>query len=300
MSDSDFPAFGVDFEKGEITRPDATPAPQQDKQPQGEPFDAFGDDPNAPEGEGRKPAGQEPGRRAVPDQIPKYRFDEVTEQLRQGSERERTLMALIERLSQNPPPAAPQAPGRPQTPQEQARERIRQQLFEVVPEFQEFLKFREKMPALLQAADTIPRLQEDTGRYWGHVADASLTAVQTALGTSLGAEVDPKSQLGRFASQAFFDYVARDPRLVARYEAQDPNLVGEFMQVFEREVLTPARAKQVQQARQEQTRRLPVAGRTSPPPSAQVPKRNDDEDEDGVFKRAWDHVLNARNAQSPS
>jgi len=284
----DFPEFGVDFEAGTITQPEST----TDSTDRAIPDD---DDDEA----GSLPAPTPPAKAAAPDQIPRYRLDEVTTALRSSQEREGQLMALLQRLSTPPAAPAPPAGHAPPSAADAARERIRNQLFEVVPEFKKFLEIQDKLPALLSAGEAIPRLQEDTTRYWANVADTTLASVGAALGKALNTTIDPNSRIGRIVAQSFFEYVATDPRLVARYEAQDARLISEFLAAFEKDVFVPVRANAVAQKRQDLTRRLPVAGRTSAPPSQGVPKHNTDEDEDAVYKTGWDLVENARRSMTP-
>jgi hypothetical protein len=280
--------FGVNFETGEITRPAPDP-PAGDTDTE---FNAFDDEPA-----GQDPAGKPPAAPNTPSEetIPMYRFNEVNQRLQQAAEREKKMLAFIENLTSQRQPQQPQqptTPPTPPTPEEAAKERIRQQLLSVIPEFGEFLKIRDKIPQLLNAADAIPRIQSDTERYWGTVADSALNGVVSKLGETLGHAIEPRSMLGRLATQAFFEFVATNPQTQARYEAQDQSLIADFVTMFDKE-LNPVRARQQQQQRVEQVRKLPVAGRTSPPPSAQPPKPNMD-NEDEVFAAGWNAIVSGR------
>lgn len=285
---TDFPEFSVDFEAGTVSAadPDASADPNDRQIPND-------DDPD----HATPPAGTPD----VPESIPRYRFDEVNNALRITQEREAKLIQVLEQLAAGrsaPVPAPPSPPPAPNSP-EAARDRIREQLFAVVPEFKKFLELQDKIPALLSASEAIPRLQKETDTYWSHVADAMLTTLTSALGKTLGSTIAPDSRLGRMASQQFFEWTASDPKLVARYEARDPRLTEEFLQIFETDVFGPIRAQAAAAKRLDTTRRLPVAGRTSAPPSQPIPKRNAEEDEDAPYKEAWDHVANARRSMTP-
>lgn len=291
--EQDWPAYGVDFEKGEITTP-ASPDPAEDTE-----FDRFADD-ETPQTATPKARAQEPGRTA-PESIPKYRFDDINQQLQASREREQQLLALVQNVTQQRAALQQQGPAQPaapKTPEQEQRERVRQQLLEVFPELNDYLKVKDKLPTLISASEEIPRLQHETKQYWGRVADTTLKAIHQELGTHLGTTVDPTSRLGRTTAQAFFEYVAGDQSRVQRYEAQDRTLLPEFISLFDKEMLAPVRTRQQVAQRHETTRRLPVAGRTSPPPSAPTPKP-DANDEDAVFKAAWDHVQNGRQALTP-
>jgi hypothetical protein len=282
---TDFPEFGVDFETGTITQPDS--AGSDDRQI---PDDGDDDQSLAP------PVAPPPS--GPPEGIPRYRFDEVNQALRTSQEREAKLIQILEHLSPKPTPPAP--PGiDPADTKAVARERIRQQFLEVFPEWKQYLDIQDKIPALLSAGEAIPRLQKDTEVYWGNVADATLASATVALGKTLGQTIEPNSRLGRFVAQSFFETIAVDPRLTARYEARDPTLIGEFVQAFEKDVFGPMRAQAAAAKRLDTTRRLPVAGRTSSPPSSAVPKHDPAEDEDAVFKQAWDLVNNDRRSMTP-
>lgn len=277
------PEWGVNFDTSEITRPEPEPTtPQGDSD---DTFNAFADDPNEPEATPAKPAG-------VPESVPRYRLDELNNRLKEGAEREQRLMALLQQ-QQRPQPASQPGPAGEQPPVDPTLERIRAQILQVMPEIADFLKIRDKLPNLMSAADAIPRMQADTDRYWGTVADHSLQTVNAELSQRIGGPLVPTSQLGKIASRAFFEYVSSNPTIQTRYEAQDPGVVKEFVTMFEAEVLAPARRQQQVAQRVDSTRRLPVAGRTSPPPSAPVPKANP-ANEDEVFASAWSVIQNAR------
>lgn len=277
------PEWGVNFETNEITRPDPeSTTPQGDTD---DTFDAFADDPNEAQAQPIKPA-------SVPEAVPKYRFDEVNNRLRESAEREQRLMAMLQQQRQPPQTGMPGAPG-PTPEVDPTRERIRAQILEVFPEFKEFLEFRKNIPSLTSAAEAIPRMQAETDRYWGAYADQQLQAVHAELSQRLGAPLPAHSRLGQIANQSFATFVSTNPTIQARYERNDPSVVKEFMAMFEAEVLAPARRPQQVASRVENTRRLPVAGRTSPPPLAPVPKPNMD-NEDEVFQAAWSVIQNAR------
>ena len=283
---TDFPEYGVDLEQGIITAPAADDAA------------GVSDDRGIPEDpdDGQTPLPQPPAPPAPPETIPRYRFDEVNNALRASQEREATIVKILERLS--PAPAPPPVATAPSA-QDAARERVRQQFLEVFPEWKQFLAIQDKIPAILSTGEAIPRLQKETETYWSNVADATLSSVEEGLGKIMGAPIAPNSRLAKMVSQAFFEMIAVDPRLVARYEAQDPRLIGEFIQSFEKDVFGPIRAQAAAAKRLDTTRRLPVAGRTSSPPSSAVPKHNVDTDEDAPFRQAWDLITNERRAATP-
>lgn len=288
------PDFGVDFSTGTITsKPPAAPAGAEDST-----FNAFDDDDPA------APAGQPPAQAAPttpdapPEMIAKHRYDSLNERYGETQRQVRDLLAMVKRLSEaTRPPAAPPPPATPPTEQEAAHARIRQQLFSVMPELKEFLDLREKLPQLREAADMVPQIQSETQRRWSNVADRSLAGLTDALAKQIGVEkLSPR--LSQTAARDFFDWVASDPSLVTRYEMEDPKLLTEFVAAFDRDVLSPGRTRATTQQRLEQTRRLPTAGRTSPPP-AQAPPKPDSGDEDAVFKAGWDYIQNARKAETP-
>jgi hypothetical protein len=288
----DAPDFGVNFETGQITRPEpegSAPPTQID-----ETFDAFADE--EPQPPGGQPAA--PPRQA-PEMLPKYQFDKVNEELRTAREERTKLLALIERLST---PQAPPPPSQPRTEADEARERVRKQLLAIMPELGEYIENKDRLLKAITLAEQLePRIgamQQDTERFWTAVADNALNGLIDGLSKHVGVAVDPNSRMARAARQEFFQYAASSPRNVARYEAQDPSLVTEFIRVFDQEVLALGRPRQAAPAgppRTEQTRRLPVAGRTSPPPAAAPPKP-DLNNEDEVLAAGWAHVLSQRQA----
>lgn len=299
MNETDGPDFGVNFETGDITQPvpDSTPPDEQ--------FDAFEDE----GGDEQQPAGSQPGRQA-PEMLPKYRLDQANEQLRQSREEIAELRELVRRLTAMPqgqPSARPDQAPRPEIDPTVAR--VRDQFLRVFPEMKDFLDNRDR---LLKAAEISERhdgqitsMQKDTERFWGAVADNAVNAVLGSLGRHLGREVNEKEWVARTTMRDFFDFAASSPRNVARYEAQDPTLIAEFIQAMDREVFSvrrgtgqaPAPGSAPPGAPRPQ-RRLPVAGRTGPVPSAKPPEP-DPNDEDAVFQAAWRTVQSGRQATTP-
>lgn len=290
----DGPDFGVNFETGQISQPDPTSTPAEEQ------FDAFDEGAD----DAQPPAGSQPGRQA-PEMLPKYRLDQATEQLRQSREEVAELRDLVRRLTEMARPETPRS-GQPPPAMDPTVARVREQFLRVFPEMQDFLANRDR---LLKAAEISERhdgqitsMRQDTERFWGAVADNAVTTVLSSLGRHLGREVGEKEWIARTTMRDFFDFAASNPRNVARYEAQDPTLIAEFIEAMDREVFSVKRgaapAPSGAPGAPRPQRRLPVAGRTGPVPSAKPPAL-DLNDEEAVFQKAWMAVQNGRQAMTP-
>lgn len=247
---------------------------------------------------------------AAPEQderfIPKYRFDEVNSRASQVQQENQELREILKQLASRQPAAPPaDAPVPYQTEEEAAyarqTEEIRQEFFRRFPEFQTqattLARIEAQLAALAPVADVVPQMQARENQYWGTVASNTLRTLHQTVSTALlnGQPLDPASERGLHVSQKFFQWTSSQPDRVARYEANDPSLLQEFVTYFGDTYVTPWRgpsapAANPAQAIAARVAKLPNAG-PSQIPAPTVPGR-DYTNEDDVHAHAWSVVKN--------
>jgi len=117
---------------------------------------------------------------------------------------------------------------------------LRNEIIGLMPEgFQQLL---ERLPQLMQLVDSAPALEAGHAHMFQRQGAETLRAIDAAVAESYNldlAKMNPSTRaLGR---QAFLNWVESDPRLIARYGNGDPNLVGEFSELFNAAIVAPAR-----------------------------------------------------------
>lgn len=287
----------TDFPEYDLPTGVGTEATQGDTQVSATPTDQTaasgpGSDTPAPDhGQPTMPGG-------VPDQIPRYRLDEVSQALREERAERQRLQAqmgeLLQRLT------TPQAP--PQTQEEEEELDERQQ--KILGELERLLKrttlYRELAPLMARSKDVIGVVQTAEQRAeaekarWNQVAyNTTYQVLDQAAKTLIGPDATPDRLTpiqARWLSTGFYDFVQSDPRLVQRYEAQDASLIAEFLTQYRgafAAVPAPQRAAAAaQQRRVEATRRLPTQGPAGGP-VGQAPQKLDYSNEDAVLAEGW-------------
>lgn len=173
--------------------------------------------------------------------------------------------------------------------------RVREGLFKAMPELKTLLeKIGPKTDALASLADDAPRWGAQNKAYWGGVAARTTSAVHDGVAKALlgdgksGKDLDP--ELAEDVREAFIKWIERDNTggRVDRYEAQDANLVSEFLQAWSARYIDPARRLAAVSVadRGQRLQRLPVQGSGGTPPAAAPPKV-DLNDEEAVHGQGW-------------
>ena len=199
-------------------------------------------------------------------------------------------------------------PNEPLTPEEQRKQRLLGQFFDLFPE-----KSREHVRKLLlenperftQLAEHAPAWEDTNSRYWRGVAQTTAgrvwdTVAPLLLGKGKGAQ-DLDEETRWEVKDAFGRWIERDRTggRADRYEMQDPALVKEFTDWFKARFLDPGRraAATTVIQRGAATGRLPVSGGNNQPVTTPAPKP-DGEDEDALHKRAWSVAQSLRSGES--
>lgn len=185
--------------------------------------------------------------------------------IRQQSERQQQLerelyfeRQRVAALSGVQPPAAPQS---------QEERALRQQLEQLYPALGKLSP--EKLDRLLQVAEQDPAdMTQVQEHYWQSIGHQTLNRLEEAAAEQFGGELTPFAK--QTLQSAFAAYVASDRSLGMRYAQQDPKLIKDFMQEYERGFLDPYRRKITTQAapRAAAAARLPRGGSSSAVPGA--------------------------------
>jgi hypothetical protein len=252
----------------------------------------------------------EPGAASTPEpdadtsgsaeSIPKYRFDEVNEALQEMREQHRMLlqqyMQLATHLGRQAPSEASSEP--PLDEREQTIVNQLDRLLRYSTAWRQLQPLLEQAQTLVQLAQQVPLREQQETQYWRAVAYQTHERVLDAVAESMlgqgrkGADLDPDRAAA--VRQSFVAYVQRDPQRVARYEAQDPTLIKDFVEWFRgwpttgRAPVDP-RARQAQaeaQRRAESIRRLPTQGPAGQPVASPPPKVNTT-DPEAVHDAGW-------------
>ena len=234
-------------------------------------------DPQTPTGaaSGGDPGGGQPDRERY---IPRERFDEVNNQLRltrqQVQALEQRFTGIGDALAGRPGGTAPLDP---------KREQIRAQLFELVPEFREFVDNRE---AILRAGNLAGTSEEHITAYWANHGQMMAGELRNAMAPMYGDQPSDEA-VGAIMSN-FTAWLEADPTKQQRYVRGDKALVGDFWKWYEGAVLQPARRTQNVSLLQrgQQVNRLPSRGPANQPVTPAAPKpKNADELWDMAFDR---------------
>jgi hypothetical protein len=237
--------------------------------------------------------------------VPQYRLDEIREQERAARLRAETAEAELARLRAAPPPAAAPAPpaAPPPADVDPANQAIRDRLLEVFPEFRhlkDLVDLAARKGDIEETTDAIRRYKEaETLFYDRHTATQLGTLHTLAAGHLLGAG-KTAADLPVMAREALTDrfsaWVLADPARVARYNALDPELVGEFWPIYRAAIYDPGRRADSAAALSAAGARpaLPVGGAISAPVATAPPKPAASDDEDAIHERAWQGVEAAR------
>jgi hypothetical protein len=186
------------------------------------------------------------------------------------------------------------------TPRQQA---ARTALLELMPELKDLLPLAPRAKDVLGATDSASRFSRDEDARWKVVANRTLDTVYTGVAKALlGSDKtvqDLDDELKDDLLTQFAQWIERDQSgtRVYRYEAQDPALVTEFLQRFTAKYLDPVRRAAAVRVttRGTQAARQPIQGPGTPPPPAQPPKV-DLQNEDETHGRAWAVLQQLRGA----
>ncbi len=241
-------------------------------------------------------SGQPP---ADSDVIPKYRLDEQRERFEaviatQTAQIER-LTALVERTmaGRGEPPAAPATPPAPPSPEDL---KIRERLLSVFPELKlldELKELAAKKQDLLGAASAVPAWRQAETAYYDRYAETTLNSIYDKLAViglgegKTGKDFDDLAKGGLL--NTFSQWVTRDPQRAARYEAQDPKVVDEFVAAYKASVYDPVRRDRNAEllTRAQTPPAIPQGGPATPPAPPAVPPALNLTDEDAVHAHAW-------------
>jgi len=261
----------------QAAQPGQPPAPAA--QPGSAPLNADGTPATQP---GQQPQAQ-PGR-----ELPDYRVEAIrTRNQLKALEAENTRFknVIAQALGISPATGQPIAAPDPRT------ERLRETLFQLVPELKEFI---EKKQNILRVAEAAPTWERQNDSYWQGVASRTLSNVfdnvaKLVLGEGkAGKELDP--EFADDLQDSFLKWCERDKtgQRIARYEGQDPTLVADFLKAFSARYIDPVRrsASATVQQRGTVAQQLPVSGPAGMPAASQPPQVNLN-DEDAVHGRGW-------------
>lgn len=257
--------------------------------------DLQGGTPNSPIGDDLNPESQsqpgavsgEEGGRAQADReryIPRERFDEVNGQLRQTRAE---LQRLSEQFSQvgniftgGRPSGDPQA------------ERLRQQLFALVPGLQDLVEQRE---SLLRAAQVAPSAESHMDAYWQARGQQTRNDLRAQIQSVYGEK--PDDAVVQHTMSSYVSWLEADQSRTSRYVHGDPSLIGEFWQWYDATILAPVRRQnQVRlQERGQRLNRLPSRGPASPPPAPAARQKPANSDE--LWDQAFDRFAQETGAQ---
>lgn len=241
----------------------------------------------APPGAGSGDDGIQPHQQADRERyIPRERFDEVNGQLRQTRQE---LQQLAERFSQvgNIFTGGQGGPGGdPQT------QRLRSQLFQLVPGLEQLVEQRE---SLLRAAQVAPSTEQHMDAYWHARGQQTRNDLRTQLQAVYGEK--PDDAVIQHTTTSYLGWLEADKARAARYVNGDPSLVGEFWQWYDGTVLAPVRRQnQVRQLQHgDRLNRLPSRGPASPPPAPVDRKKPGSADE--LWDQAFDRFAQETSGQ---
>lgn len=255
---------------------------------------------------GTPPAGGQPGAGGAPaggqppdDAARRYedlngRFSTLERNYNSLGERYRRLEAAHAALAGAPPrPAAP-------TQADERSIRLREQFYGLYPEnarplMKKILEDPNVLQRVIEIAERAPDLQSSEERHWQHVARTATNALWNGAAPVLlgqgktGKDLDEETRIDLQAS--FGRWIQRDPTgaRADRYEAQDGELVGEFLTWFKGRYIDVGRRDGSRSVitRGERTARLPVAGAGGPTPRQQQRPKPDGDDDEAVHKNAW-------------
>lgn len=237
--------------------------------------------------EGTPPAveGPKPGD----ENIPKYRFDEVSGQLATERETNRKLLAMLERFQPQEP-----KPNEEPDPEAERRQKILAQLKQY-PDLAAAMELGQKADVINALIEETRARAEQDKKIWDAYAQRTLAGLHDAYAKAISGGKKAGKDLPKESQQALTDnfaaWIMKDPSgaRVDRYNDRDDKLIGEFISDWQRQFVDPWRrqqaAEQVQQARK--VANLPVGGGNSSPLGTPPPKPNESEDEDAVFHRGW-------------
>lgn len=234
-------------------------------------------DPTPQTPSGAAPGGDGEQTREREGYIPRARFDEVNGRLQATNQQLRTLEQRMQQVGNL-------FTGQDGQPVDPNTERLRSQLFQLVPGLKELVEKRED---LLRAAQVAPGVEGHMDAYWQARGTQARSELTTKLQTLYGPTPD-KTVVGH-AVNTFMSWLEGDAQLQGRYVHGDPALIGEFWNWYEGTILGPVRRQshvQLQQ-RGDRVNRLPSRGPATPPPGPverQKPK-NADELWDQAFDR---------------
>jgi hypothetical protein len=233
------------------------------------------------------------GPRSGDDHIPKYRLDEVTARLTAQEETNRRLLAMLEQ--RQAPLAQPAAPAGPVDPDAEKKQKILQQLIALDPRFGKMLEYADRLPEFAASAETLAARQAREKADWDRYATTTLSTVHDAFAKALSDGKKGGADLPRETRQRvtnnFVAWIMEDETQgrAQRYDSRDGTLVQEFVADWKKSLIDPWRrqeaAGQVQEARRQS--KLPVSGGTASPLGTPTPKPKADDDEDAIYKRAW-------------
>jgi hypothetical protein len=238
---------------------------------------------------------------ATQPELPPYRVEEILQRERRTNDALAAANAEIARLKATPPPAAAATPVPPTPavvePPDPQSEAIRNRLLEVFPELKrlsEIAKLADRTGDLdmaTSAARQMVAAQESINEAY---TTEQLTSLHGLVAAEYGKKVEELPEMVReSANFQFGKWVHADPTRVARYNAFDKNLVGEFWPIFKSAVYDPVRRSTSAATLTAAAGRtgLPLGGTTAAPMAHAAPKPPAaSDDEDAIHDRGWDMV----------
>jgi len=240
------------------------------------------------------------------DLVSRSQFTQVHGENQQLKAQLERLTAILTGLGQIIPglkaPAAPPVPAEPLTPEAQQDIALLKKYMPWWDGVESLVGMKDRIEKAIAKMEQVAEEQQVTSKAEQERDDAyarrSLAAVHKAIAPFYLGPGKEAKDLPEFRRQTINDifvrWVGMDQERALRYNAYDDALVGEFVQFFEAEMVTPFKregaVKAVAQANK--VGKLPVSGATTstlgtPPPTVKPAEGEDPLD--AALKRAWAH-----------
>jgi AcrR family transcriptional regulator len=203
------------------------------------------------------------------DWIPRHRLNEVGNKNRTLEQQLQDANRRIQAL----------AGVTPTDPRDAETEQVRQAFKQMFPHLAKLDDGR--IDRLLSLADNSDQITETTKAYWENVGNHMVGQVNSGVAEALGLDELTPTQARR-VSQAYVAWLHDDlqdarrrgeaPSLLPRHESRDPKLIGEFVQQFTDDFITPVQRRAVQTNVERVSRRVPSGRAATHTPINSKPK----------------------------
>jgi hypothetical protein len=239
----------------------------------------------------------EPGQAQPPEgYIPRHRFQEVIEARRQWEQSARQFYEQNQQLQRELQEIRRQSQG-PAQPADENAKRIREQIFELVPELKQVVEqLIPRADALQQAAESAPAVQELQRQIYDNLGAQAVRTLDAAINdTFKGIQLSNDDR--RFIHVAFIDYLDQVPEARQRYMSGDMSIASEWWAQRRKSMFDPFRRQGVMAPREQAARvaRLPRTGPATQTLGTGGPPKPKTEDE--LHDAAFDALMARMNQQ---